>query len=215
MADNSSGVNSSPYDALARRRQDQTLSRELRGKRREQLRKMTQLPNSKITKRTKHTKPQAGNTASSMESKLVLTVHHCKSARIFPLTSSSKPRLPMSLFSLTSPSLSNQLHLPSLNSPLSSHPYENASSTPQPEHHTSSHSTKSLAPRSVSASPPFLQSAGIHFVSPTLNLLGLRCSWFHKQNDSLWIPGWSVLGLFPSFLTTAGLFPTHIYAEVR
>lgn len=160
MVDVSFGIKSSPYVALARRRQDQTLSRELRAKRREQLRKMTQLTNSKITKRTKHTKPQAGNTASPMESKLVLTVHHWKSARIFPLTSPSKPRLPMSLFSLTSPSLSNQLHLPSLNSPLSSHPYENASSTPQPEHHTSSHSTKSLAPRQSPPRPRFSSQRG-------------------------------------------------------
>ncbi|KAG2170476.1 hypothetical protein VTO58DRAFT_107436 [Aureobasidium pullulans] len=57
MGDVSSGVNSNPCDALACRRSDQTLSRELRAKRREQLRKMTQLPSCKITKRTK---PQAG-----------------------------------------------------------------------------------------------------------------------------------------------------------
>lgn len=157
MGDVSSGVHSNPCDALARRRQDQTLSRAVRAKRREQV---TQLPNSKITKRTKHTKPQAGNTASPTATKLVLTVHHWKAARISPLTGPSKPRLPMSLFSLTSPSLSSQLHLPSLNSPLSSHPYENASSTPQPEHHTSSRSTKRLTPRQCPPRPRFSSQRG-------------------------------------------------------
>jgi len=79
MGDVSSGVDSSPCDALARRRSDQKLS-QLRAKRCEQRKGVTQPSKFKITKRTKHTSLRPGITARPSETKLIRTVHHWKSS---------------------------------------------------------------------------------------------------------------------------------------